>query len=1435
PSSGVVNSIWVDGVRCYVGTSSGVYVTNDGGVSWNVLSNGLSGCSGANNTNVVFAVASRLLAGSTGCGVYGSALSPNATNRAPIAYEQSVRFTEDTPVVISLSGFDADLDPLTYSIAAGPARGSLNGALPNITYTPNTNFNGRDAFTFRVSDGRLNSIAATISLEGISANDPPVLNVPGAQTVTVNQALTFTVTATDPDAGQTVTLGATGLPQGATFNAATGAFAWTPTVAGGYTLTFTATDNGTPAQTTTRTVSVTVNPPQANRPPVANNLAFTTPEETPRQITLTGSDPDNNPLTYIVVGQPQSGALTGTAPNLTYTPALNFAGSDQFTFKVNDGTVDSSLATVTINVTQVNDAPTLIVPGAQNVLAGQNINFKLDVEDPEKTQNQTYVYTSSNLPTGATLTKDPQSHRATFNWTPGTNGTTTINFTVTDSGQPPLSDTKTVTITVSGPSPIGNWISLRGNLPKVNNFDIGVRSLEGTGNRLFAATEIGAFTSTFANGVWDANWVAINNGIGANDRNLDYLTIINGKIYVSTLQGGKLFASEDNGANWTPINLNLPNSNYRIWFIRLFGDKLYLGTDYGIQVSSDNGVTWSVTLPNYSYFTAGLPYTFLSFENAFYVVTNRAPVVKRSDNGGATFTNLSNAPTIGPDQLTRLGATLFGFGYNVQSQYGLYKSTNSGSSWSLVTNAAPFTGANNQMKLYSFNDMLFADAGGYYFSTDAGLTWTKMDAGAAPTGGGKLSLFGSYLLATTPAYSVLPSTAANTAPVLTVPAAQTATVGEQKVFNVSATDANGGQTVTLSASGLPLGATFIAGTGRFSWTPALAGEYVVSFTALDNGTPALSQTKVVKLTVSAPANPSNGFWSQSNDGLELAGTVFGFAATGNKLFAKTQNGIYRFETGAWQSFSNGLPAVTTALPQARLVQDLQSDGGNLYALLTSGLYRSTDLGANWTKLSNATLPELVVNSYSLSVRGSTVLIMGQFNVQSMTVYFMRSTDGGVNFSPVGGSATPSFPNGIQAVANDYYAAYYNGILRSSNNGGTFTALGDTLTGPSFCFTANNQTLFAGSVYGAYRSINNGANWTQTNTGLPTGQPVISLHYSAPFLFAGTSQGVYYSLNNGTNWTAMGDGDVPQRIEAEFVFDGKLWVVAGTRSYGQPAYNNYQGVSVSPLPIITGNAVPTLTVNDSFTATTGTAVNFTVTSSGPEAAQTVVLNAAGLPQGATFTPATGAFSWTPLAAGTYYASFTATDNGTPALSVTKTVTFNVTGAAIVGNWTNVSIGLPAGNTITSLTALDTEVFAGTGTGIYKTSNNGASWTLSSEGFSQFDRSITYLTNINDILYAATFSAIYSSNDGGGSWSRLPASGTSPFGVVSLVGVGNTLIAVNQSSQVHVSTNFGTTWTVSTNGLPASFVGGALVVRGTTVLLGLNNYNTPSVYRSTNNSA
>src|SRR5207302_1175747 len=77
-------------------------------------------------------------------------------------------------------------------------------------------------------------------------------------------------------------------------------------------------------------------------------------------ITLTATDVDGDSLTYAIVSQPPHGAVScdaGGSPNCTYTPDANYSGPDTFTFRANDGTVNSNTATISVTVTPVNDPP----------------------------------------------------------------------------------------------------------------------------------------------------------------------------------------------------------------------------------------------------------------------------------------------------------------------------------------------------------------------------------------------------------------------------------------------------------------------------------------------------------------------------------------------------------------------------------------------------------------------------------------------------------------------------------------------------------------------------------------------------------------------------------------------------------------------------------------------------------------------------------------------------------------------------------------------------------------------------------------------------------------------------------------------------------------------------------------------------------------------
>ena len=92
------------------------------------------------------------------------------TNLPVFAYAQSLTILQNTNVVITLGG---SVTATNFSIVSGPAHGSLSGTPPAVTYTPATNYNGADSFTFSASDGVSNSAPATVSIS-ILAGQPVI-------------------------------------------------------------------------------------------------------------------------------------------------------------------------------------------------------------------------------------------------------------------------------------------------------------------------------------------------------------------------------------------------------------------------------------------------------------------------------------------------------------------------------------------------------------------------------------------------------------------------------------------------------------------------------------------------------------------------------------------------------------------------------------------------------------------------------------------------------------------------------------------------------------------------------------------------------------------------------------------------------------------------------------------------------------------------------------------------------------------------------------------------------------------------------------------------------------------------------------------------------------------------------------------------------------
>jgi hypothetical protein len=152
----------------------------------------------------------------------------------------------------------------------------------------------------------------------------------------------------DPDL-DTLTVTSVSAPlKGSATNNGDGTVTYTPNANSNGADSFTYTISDGKGGTDIGSVSITVNP--INDAPVSNNQSVTTTKNTSVAVILVGSDVDLDLLTYSIVDGPTNGALSGAAPNLTYTPNTNFVGNDSFTFKVNDGSLDSNIAAVSIAV-----------------------------------------------------------------------------------------------------------------------------------------------------------------------------------------------------------------------------------------------------------------------------------------------------------------------------------------------------------------------------------------------------------------------------------------------------------------------------------------------------------------------------------------------------------------------------------------------------------------------------------------------------------------------------------------------------------------------------------------------------------------------------------------------------------------------------------------------------------------------------------------------------------------------------------------------------------------------------------------------------------------------------------------------------------------------------------------------------------------------------
>ena len=286
--------------------------------------------------------------------------SPNEVtspdNRPPVLAAKTATTDANVPVTVDL--LDGVTDPegdhlvVTNAFAPGHVVQVQNGR--SVTLTPAHGFVGAVTVSYVVSDGH-NTIDGTLRVTVRSLDGRPTA-VSFEQTVVNDSAITLSLSGSDPE-NQPLSFRIVAGPSSGTLTGDPPDVTYRPSAnfIGTDQVMFTVSDG----EKTSAPATVTIHVVGPNRAPVATAQMIAASEDTTIDITLTGSDPDGDPLSFSIRQFPSFGFLSfvGPGPRWTYRPLPNFHGLDSLTFFVNDGRVNSDDASVTINVADVNDPP----------------------------------------------------------------------------------------------------------------------------------------------------------------------------------------------------------------------------------------------------------------------------------------------------------------------------------------------------------------------------------------------------------------------------------------------------------------------------------------------------------------------------------------------------------------------------------------------------------------------------------------------------------------------------------------------------------------------------------------------------------------------------------------------------------------------------------------------------------------------------------------------------------------------------------------------------------------------------------------------------------------------------------------------------------------------------------------------------------------------
>ena len=263
--------------------------------------------------------------------------------------------TEGTAYGYTLTATDPDIgDTLTLSAPTLPAWLNFNPVTGVLFGTPTDAEVGDHSVILRVSDGTVvDEQRFTITVS--DTNQAPTISSTAVTTATTDKTYSYTFTANDGDAGDTLILSAPTLPAWLSFNPATGVLSGTPTNAhiGNHAVVLRASDG---TMTVNQSFTITVSNTN-HAPAITSTVVTTVSEDTAFSYTFTATDPDiGDTLTLSAPTLPAWLNFTPSTGELFGTPTNTEVGNHNVVLRVSDGTVNVDQS-FTITVSNINDAP----------------------------------------------------------------------------------------------------------------------------------------------------------------------------------------------------------------------------------------------------------------------------------------------------------------------------------------------------------------------------------------------------------------------------------------------------------------------------------------------------------------------------------------------------------------------------------------------------------------------------------------------------------------------------------------------------------------------------------------------------------------------------------------------------------------------------------------------------------------------------------------------------------------------------------------------------------------------------------------------------------------------------------------------------------------------------------------------------------------------